>query len=213
VRPADMHRALCEGEDELGQVLALLAADGVEHPEGLAMGDGDRRLLAVLRAITGHDLELAVACATCGTVNEATIDPDALPPVRPRCALLDGGGLRPPEYGDLIGLPAEAGEREGALLRRCTVGTPRRPPLPEDVELVDDSLAGPVLLECVECGAALEAPHDVQHAALATLWADVEAAAVEVHLLARAYHWPLADIEALPTARRMRLAELVAEGR
>jgi hypothetical protein len=35
---------------------------------------------------------------------------------------------------------------------------------------------------------------------------------VEVHLLARAYHWDLAEIEQLPDERRERLAALVEAG-
>jgi hypothetical protein len=206
--------ALGSAPDELGQVLALLRAAGVERPESLGLGVGDRRLLELHRALTGRDIEVAVGCAGCGTTSVAVLSRETVPPEAPRVAWLGpGGGLREPTYADLQGLPDDRGEAEAELLRRCTVGTPAREPGPAELELVDDSLVGPVVLACVECGAALEVAADVEQLALRGLQehaADVE---LEIHLLARAYGWSLATIEALPDVRRSRLARFVADGR
>jgi hypothetical protein len=98
------------------------------------------------------------------------------------------------------------------VVRRCVVGAPSRPPREEDLEGIEDSLAGPVALACVECGAGLEVAADVQRLVLEALQRHAAAVEREVHLLARAYGWSLAAIEALPDERRRRFAELVADG-
>jgi hypothetical protein len=206
--------ALESASDELGQALALLRAAGVEEPERLPVADGDRRLLELHRALTGRDLEVAVACRECETVSAAVLSAETVPREAPRMAWLGpGAGLRAPVYEDLLGLPAEPAEAEAALLRRCVVGEPPRAPEAEELERVDDSLTGPVVLACVECGATLEAAVDVEQLVLEGLQrlaADVE---LEIHLLAGAYGWSLSAIEALPDERRRRLARLVADGR
>ena len=199
---------------ELDQALALLRACGVERPEALPLGAGDRMLLELHRRLVGRDPELTAACPECGEVSAVWLSPDAVPPAAPRCALAGpGGGLREPTYADLAGLPADAAAAERELLARCTVGAPSRAPGRADLEAADDSLCGPLGLECVACGAAVEVHVDVQRIALGGLVRAAAARDVEVHLLGRGYGWPLETIEALPDARRRRLAGLVADGR
>jgi hypothetical protein len=212
-RSVSLMAALAAADGELGQVLALLRADGVEEPEAMELGTGDRRLLRLYRELAGRPAELNVTCGACGTISSVELDPDALPATAPRVAVLGGGGLRGPTYGDLVELPADPRDAESALLRRLVVGTPARPAEADDLELVDDSLAGPLVLECVGCGRPLEAPVDVERLALELLVRLLVEVEVEIHLLARTYHWPLAAIEELPDERRSRLAELVLEGR
>jgi hypothetical protein len=207
-------RALGSGRSELEQVLALHRATGEPEPERLTLGTGDRRLLALYRGAVGGELELTLACPACGCVNAVELAPEAVASARPRVAVAGaGGGLREPTYGDLLELPADAAAAERELVARCTVGTPARAPVPDDLALVDDSLAGPLLAACADCGASVEAPLDVQRAALEGIERRVGAVELEVHLLARAYGWSLEAIESLPDARRRRLAELVEEGR
>ena len=98
-------------------------------------------------------------------------------------------------------------------MRRCRVGSPEHEPSADDLELVDDSLAGPLCLTCVGCGAAVEAVTDVERLVLELLQRHAHDVETEVHLLASAYHWELDTIEELPDSRRERLARLVAEGR
>lgn len=206
--------ALGEGLSELEQVLALHRATGEPEPERLPLGVGDRRLLALYRDASGRDLELTLVCPDCGCVNAVELAPTVVDPPRPRVAPSGtGGGLREPTYGDLLDLPVDEEAAERELVGRCTVGEPSRDPHPDDLGVVDDSLAGPIVVTCAECGASFEAPVDVQRAVLEGLERRVGAVELEVHLLARAYGWSLASIESLPDARRRRLAELVEEGR
>lgn len=205
--------ALGSSATELGQVLALHRAAGVQEPERLTISVGDRWLLATYRELTARDVELAATCAGCEAMSVAVLSPTTVPPEAPRTAWLSGGGLREPTYGDLLELPADPEAAEIELLRRCTVGTPARAPSPEDLERVDDSLAGPIRFACVECGAALEVGADVERLVLEGIqWQAVEIE-FEIHLLARAYGWSLPAIEALPDGRRRRFARLVADER
>jgi len=206
--------ALRSSDDELGQVLAVLRADGLPEPEAEPVAAGDRRLLALYREFAGRSAELTIACGACETVSSFELDPDALAAPAPRVAVVGrGGGIRGPTYGDLVGLPQDPDEAEQSLLARLVIGDPARPPDAADFEAVDDSLSGPVVAECVGCGCRLEAPVDVERLVLELLTRLLARIDVEVHLLANAYGWSLEAIEALPDERRARLAELVAEGR
>ncbi|MEO3868227.1 hypothetical protein ABGB18_05285 [Nonomuraea sp. B12E4] len=203
---------LREEAGELEQCMAVLAACGLDPPS-VDVADGDRVLLRAHQALTGQDLELALRCHACAEVSSVRLAPDTVPPIRPRTALLgQGGGLRQPTYGDLLGLPA-GGEGPAELLRRCVVGSPSRAPTDADFELVDDSLTGPLLFGCPECGAEVEQGIDVQTVVLRALVRLLDEFDLEVHLLASAYRWDLATIEALPRARRRRLAALAADDR
>jgi hypothetical protein len=200
---------------ELGQVLALLRAAGDPDPGAMLVGTGDRRLLDLAARLTGGPPEVAVACPGCGELNSVELSGTALPPAAPACAWWGpGGGLRPPTYADLEAA-AEAGpvDGAGALLARCTVGTPPRPPTAADAAWADDTLSGPIQLACVACGEPVELDLDVQRVALERLMARAREVEREIHLLARAYQWDLATIEALPDARRRRLARLVDDDR
>lgn len=206
--------ALSSSGDELGQVLALHRADGVQEPEKLTVAAGDRRLLALHRALTERGVEVAATCTTCEAVSVAELSPDTVPPQAARSAWLGpGGGLREPTYGDLLELPADPDAAEAQLLRRCTVGAPGRAPSPQELEWIDDSLTGPIRLACVECDAALEVAADVEQLVLEGLQRHVAAVEIEIHLLASAYGWSLPVIESLPDERRRRFARLVADGR
>ncbi len=210
----DTIAALGLSESELGQVLALLRASGVEEPAQLTVAAGDRRLLELHRRLTGRDVEVAVTCRACDTVSAAALSPDTVPAEAPRSVWLGrGGGLREPVYGDLLALPPDPIEAEGELLRRCTIGTPPRSAQPEDIEKVDHSLTGPILLECVGCGEPLAVAADVELLVLSGLQRYALEVEHEIHLVASAYGWSLAVIEALSDERRRRLARFVADGR
>jgi hypothetical protein len=214
VSPTALLTALDEGGDELGQVLAVLRAAGHPEPETLDLGSGDRLLLDVLGDVTGSDIELTARCPRCHALNSAVVGPGSVPPSRPRHALLGtGGGLRQPTYADLADLPDDDGEAARELLRRCVVGTPAIAPSADQLDLVDDALTGPVRLECAECGDLLEVDLDVQATVMERLAGHARTVDLEIHLLANAYHWSLAEITALPDAQRSALARLVAEDR
>ena len=200
---------------ELGQVLAVLRAAGEAEAEAMLVGTGDRRLLDLATRLAGAAPEVSVACPACGELNSFVLSADVLPPAAPASAWWGpGGGLRPPTYADLVAV-AEVGAGGGLdeLLKRCTVGVPPRPATAADAEWADDTLSGPIDLACVACGEAVSLDVDVQRVVLERLMARAREVEREIHLLARAYHWNLATIEALPDARRRRLARLVDEDR
>jgi hypothetical protein len=199
---------------ELDQAVAVLRASGVERPEALPLGEGDRLLLRLHRELAGRDPEVTATCPECGETSAATLSPETVPPAAPRCARAGvGGGVREPTYADLAGLPGDGAAAAAELVRRCTLGTPARAPDPADLEMADDSLCGPLLLQCAGCGAPIEVAVDVERLALRGLARRARERDVEVHLLASAYGWPLATIEALSDARRGRLARLIADAR
>ena len=212
MRAAAVLAGLSEDGGELMQALALLRGTHEDAPERLTVATGDRRLLALHRALPGRDVELLAVCEGCGTENELSLA--SVPAEEPRVAVCGtGGGLRAPTYGDLLGLPADESSAVTELLRRCTVGSPSRAPEPGDLERVDDSLVGPLVSSCVECGAPLEVGLDVERVVLTALHAQRGRIDEEIHLLAGAYHWDLDTIERLPDERRSRLARLIAEER
>ena len=215
-RPAAALAALGSAHDEVGQV-ARAARRGRRRASrrASALGDGDRRLLELCRTLTGRDVEVVAGCAACGELPSVAV----LSP-RDRSARGAAGGLagagRRPARADLRRPAGAAGRprrgRGGAPRAAALSGRPPRPRGPAELELVDDSLVGPVVLACVECGAALEVAATSSGSCCegCRTHAGVE---LEMHLLARAYRWSLATIEALPDVRRSRLARFVADGR
>lgn len=186
---------------ELAQTIGVLSAAG-HQVQGLTLGAGDRLLLGLHRELTGRDVSVAAPCPACGVLGEVDLGPATLPPPS-----VVEGPVRPPTYADLTGLPpGEAGSAE--LVRRCTVA-PDAGVTPADLAEVDDSLSGPLVFACPECGAAVECPVDIQPLALRGLVDLLRRYEQEVHLLASAYHWDLATIEALPDGRRRQLARYV----
>jgi hypothetical protein len=206
--------ALDEAGSEVDQALALLAAAGVQDPERLPLGEGDRLLLALCVRATGEPVEIVAECPRCGELSQAALGPAAVPAPSPRVALLGpGGGLREPTYGDLRELDEDPDEALRTLLARCVIGSPSRAPVAADLALVDDSLAGPLTIACAECGAPVAVDVDVQSAVLARIARRARDVDYEVHLLAGAYGWSLGEIESLGEVRRGALAALVEETR
>jgi len=203
--------ALDGAPGELAQAVALLRASGVEDPDSLSVAEGDRLLVALCRTVTQAEVTVVAMCP-CGELAEAVLSPETMPPPSPRMSVLGtGGGLREPTYADLLALPDDPDEALQELLARCVVGSPSRAPRPDDLELVDDSLAGPIVIACPACGQALAVDLDVERAVLERLARRAREIDREIHLLASAYHWSLAEIEALDDGRRATLAGLVTD--
>ena len=197
---------------EVAQVIALLGAAGFDEPEHLSVGDGDRHLLTLYQSVTGEVMEVLVACPACDELCGAKIDLEQLPPSRPRLAVLGrGGGLREPRYADLLDLPAEPAQAVGEICTRCVVGSPTRAPSASDLELVDDSLSGPILTACSSCGEPIAVDVDIEQMVVEGLARRAYEVDREIHALASAYHWSLGEIESLGEDRRHALAELIAE--
>lgn len=203
VRVAALAEALA-APTELEQATGVLAAAGYQVAD-LPLGVGDRLLLGLHRELTGRDVTVAATCPACGVTGEVELGPDSVPAASPPVSTV----VRAPTYADLVGLPSgAAGSAE--LVRRCTVGD--GPATAEDVAAADTSLSGPLVFGCPECGTPVECRVDVEQLALRGLLGVLHSYDREVHLLASAYHWDLATIEALPDDRRRRLAgHVVAE--
>lgn len=232
--------------DELGdatpaaRVTGLLAAavdaiGDIEDPtaedvRGLRVGDRDRIVLALRRALSGDELECVCPC-TCGETLELTLSigellagaaADPLPPTA-AAPLAAGGTLR---VRAASGADQErAAERartdpEGAvreLVAGCIVERGEEPEPDGDVlalasELLERLDPGAEILlrgACPACGAELVALLDPG----SYLWTELErwneALDLEIHLLASHYHWSEGEIVALAPARRARYLELV----
>ena len=199
----------------------------------LPVGDRDRRLLAVRRAVFGDGFELETACPACGERLELFVDAGAL-------------GLAPSEPGEddltikangwsvTFRLPdstdvAAAGEPSvadpaAAVLERCVISTKGPPGTPDGValpatigdlvvermEALDPAADLSLELTCPACRHDWVAPLDPA----SLLLEDVERHAVrlldDVDQLARAYGWREPDVLALSPVRRRRYLELVA---
>jgi hypothetical protein len=198
---------------ELEQALALLSGCGIADPVSLPVGVIDRLLLQAHRVVRGYDLELVRACPACGVLNALPLGPRDVPEYAPRSAWCGPGtGLREPTPQDLLDLPAVATAAGAVLAARCAIGPGDAARDPDAIGNAEQSLNGVVRGACTECGESIAEFVDVQHLVTAAIAAAIAEADVEVHLLASRYGWDLHTIEALPEARRSRLATLVRGG-
>lgn len=215
---ARLAEAFEDGTDLLSQAVAVLRASpdraelafhGVDDPAHLPIGVADRRLLAASEEVTGGTLDVTASCPECGA--RTTLSLTATSVGRHVWASVrtgQAGGLREPSYADLL---ACAGE-PAAILDLCRLGaagSEKAGGTWADLDLAEQSLAGPLRSTCVECGAPVTVDDDVVAMvlrAVANVCADFDR---EVHLLASTYGWDLSTIEALPDQRRQRLAALV----
>ncbi len=206
-------RAVEKADSEFAEVVALLRACGIADCTPYPVGVIDRLLLHAHRAVLHRDLEVPVACPACRVLNALPLGIDDVPEYSPRSAWCGPGlGVREPTGADLADLPDDAEEAAVELERRCQIGPAQGPAAAGAMDLVDQSLCGPVRVACVECGAPVSEFVDVQRlvtAAIADAVADVD---VEIHLIASRYGWDLATIESLPDTRRVRLAALAGSG-
>lgn len=220
------------------RVTGLLAAavDGIgdiERPttddvRGLRIGDRDRIVLALRRALSGDELECVCPCA-CGETLELTLsigellagtDPEPLP--RTAEAPLPNGGrlrVRPASGADQeraaerAHTDPEAAVRE--LIADCVVDSGEKPDgdlFTLASELLEQLDPGAEILlrgACPACGAELVALLDPGSYVWTELERWNEALDLEIHLLASHYHWSEGDIVALAPARRARYLELV----
>lgn len=208
-------RDLDVADGELVQALAILSACGVDDSPALPLGIVDRLLLQAHRAVLGTNLELVVSCADCGVLNELPLGPSDVPDYAPRSGWCGpGAGVREPAATDLVGLPTDPDAASRILVERCAVGPAEEPRDSAALDWAEQSLCGAVEFSCIECGTRITEFVDVQCLVTSAVAAAAAEADVEVHLLASQYGWDLASIEALPEARRRRLAALArGEGR
>ncbi|HKP43990.1 hypothetical protein [Mycobacterium sp.] len=206
-------RELDTAHGELEQALAILQACGVADAARLALGVIDRLLLHAHRTVLGTDLEMVVTCPQCAVLNALPLGASDVPDYAPRSGWCGpGAGVREPTPADLTGLPDDPDAAGRIVVQRCTAGPADGPRDVAALEWAEQSLCGAVAVACIECGAPIEEFVDVQRLVTSAIAAAVAEADVEVHLLASRYGWDLASIEALPDARRSRLAALAGGG-
>ena len=206
-----------------GLLLLSLARpdDALDALADVSIGERDRALLALHRALFGPTLESVVDCPVCATRLELAIDADA---VRGAAAPteVEVGGLRvrPPTSRDLAAalLERDAAEAERCLARRCVVATPHGGAALDDAELAaaqlalaEADVASDIELDlaCESCGHRWNEPFDIA----GYLWQEVASRAQallrDVDALARVYGWSERDILALSDARRQSYLALV----
>jgi hypothetical protein len=225
------------GATDSEAAIALLDRLLVEHP-GAAVGPGraceltiadrDRALAAVQLAELGARVDSTVTCVACAKPYDIDFDLAALidnvqrdAPATPALCERPGVYRLPPPDGRRFRLPSGVDERAvaalepadaaSALLRRCVLdgsgGDDES--LGEAMRAVGPLLDVEVSATCAECGHPQSVRFDLQHYVLSAVRDGGKQRAREVHQIATAYRWSLAEILSLPRSRRRLHAELI----
>lgn len=189
---------------------------GIVHGAGIDMltpGDRDRALAALYRALYGRDVRADAVCSACAAKYEIRFDLGALQASRapdgsaagdPPAITLGQSVLRLPRIADLAGPP-------GTFLERLTL----EGPVPDEdaaaaaLEAADPALELDLAGTCPECDARQAVPFSIRRFLEAALRRDRAFLLREVHLIAAAYHWSLAEILGLTRADRQGFARLL----
>ncbi len=196
----------------------------------LVVTDFEILLLQLRASRLGSRMHLAFACPHCREMAEillmipdyvADIRPGTVPgvtpvPDRPGWFRLGGGEeYRLPTAGDLAAV-ADRAEPGRALAALCLDEAARQPRNRARVERAMSCMAPEVSRSvagtCPACGAAVRAGFAVARVVMAEQKRAAAAVHDEVDLIARTYHWPQAEILALPRARRHAYAERIRRG-
>jgi hypothetical protein len=124
--------------------------------------------------------------------------------------------FRFPTGADQLAVALDSDPRAG-LIRRCIMPTDipsaalRR--VERAMEALAPSLAHNLNGHCPECGASFEVYFDPRQFTLRELRDQAVFIYEDTHLLAEHYHWPEAEILALPRERRLRYAQMVRASR
>jgi len=196
----------------------------------LAVTDFEILLLQLRVARLGARMNLAFACPHCRAMAEIVFTisdyvADILPkpgpdvtadPNRPGWFRLGGGAkFRLPTAGDVAAV-ADRADPGRALAALCLDETARQPRIRPRAERAMEAMAPEVSRQvagtCPACGAAVRAGFSVTRVVMAEQKRLAAAVHDEVDLIARAYHWPQAEILALPRARRQAYAERIRRG-
>jgi hypothetical protein len=217
------------GPIEIGLMLLSRLADAGDRDRDwaeLTVTDFEYLLLRLRGARFGDRLSLGFACPDCHERVEvgfripdylAAVRPSPFPrvapdPERPGWFQLDGAAFRLPTIGDQAAV-ARLAHPARRLAEICLDETARRAPHRARVERAMAAMAPevsrPIAGTCPSCNAAVEAPLHVTRVVVAELRRAAGAVHDEVDLIARAYHWPEAEILALPQDRRRAYAERI----
>ena len=118
--------------------------------------------------------------------------------------------FRIPTGGDLVAAAAERKPKQ-VLMRRCIRPAEIRAPVLQRVERAMEAMAPSLSPDlhatCAECGTAVRLSFDARVFTLRELCDQAAFIYEDTHLLARHYHWPEAEILALPRNRRIQYVE------
>jgi hypothetical protein len=211
-------------------VRLLAASANLDKLSEDTLGDRNRRLLALHRALLARALEGRVTCADCGVDSEFIVPVETimgLPAADASIRTTVRSGrrrftFRLPRMADVDaiedGLGADEVRRE--ILERCGIGgdggdvpelVARR--LGARFEALDPAADIVVRLACSGCGRRLAASVDVAGFVARDLDRLVEGLLRDVDTIAAAYGWGEERILALPAWRRRRYVELIVSAR
>jgi hypothetical protein len=224
VRPLCGHDELPLAAEDTRASIVLLDAL-IEGPEGaadaLTTPERDRLLAEVWRRTYGPRVQSSPRCAACDRPFDVDFDIDALmsaiwPSPPPRRLSAAGRDWRIPTGADelaIAGLDAEGAAL--ALARRCALdGTSEPDPgaaaafaaaLEEEAPVLDLDLDA----RCPECGHGNQVGFRLQTFLLRALRQERSQLLAQVHRIAAAYGWALADILSLARETRLRFVALI----
>ena len=207
-------------------LIAHLAGAADRDWASLVVTDFEFLLLSMRAARFGQELSLGFACPHCRELAEvafrvsdflASIKPRAVPgvapnPNRPGWFCLDGAAFRLPTVGDQIAvavLPRPATHLVALCMDEAARQTRRRAQVERAMAAMAPELSRPIAGACPSCGAAVHAGLSVSRIVVSEMRRAAADLHDEVDLLARAYHWPQAEILSLPQDRRHAYAERI----
>lgn len=186
--------------------------------EALTISEFDAVLAHLQRVLVAERPACQARCRACGEAFEFALDLAAM-----QAALAREAGVVPvadgiatdPASGRRFRLPLVKDlprlrtEGAGAWLRALLVEGPFAPEMEAEIARAAPVLTQDIQAACPECGAANEVRFDIARYLVQSLSGDAGFLWREVHLIARAYGWPLSEILALGRDVRRRLAGFV----
>jgi len=216
-----------ELQKEVAERLACPIAEDM-HWSDLPAADLDAALLALRANLRGDRLQAETDCPSCGSKGDLSFHisdyliahrpamPRGVKPQGQGWFSLNGWRFRIPSVGLVLESRRKAASQAEAaslLERACLANVHKqglrraRQALKRLAPLLSDELEG----QCPHCGAAQTAWFEPGEFVLSELRQEASAIYEEVHLLASRYGWSEEAILAMPTSRRLRYAELVAD--
>ncbi|HEX7677101.1 MAG TPA: hypothetical protein VF713_03180 [Thermoanaerobaculia bacterium] len=213
-------------------LLSRLAEGSGLRCDALPVGDVEFLLLELRRLMFGDMIRSDTTCPgpECGAKVDVEFrigdyvahhtpgsSPDIQPSGEEGWMSLRGAPVtfRVPVAADQIAVSGRSDAKE-TMIARCVrpTETPARllGRVSRALQRVAPSLADLVQGVCPECGAEIDVYFDPQSFTLAELRQEALFIYDEIHLLASHYRWSESEILALPSARRVRYAELIREG-
>lgn len=222
------------GRTPLDRSLLLLEKAGSAEPEALPVGERERRLWALRRALYGRHLDAVAECPACGERLEFELDAEAICPAGTEPAAAETLRWREGDWDLAFHLPtsrelsslavAADGIGPEERLRACLIEGVTRNERPVPAEALPapvierwerhlsaiDPLAETLLrLQCAACDHRWSEVFDIGGYLWRELSEEAERLFGEVHRLASAYGWSERDILALSPRRRRAYLERI----